>query len=56
MSVNIEHLETEVVAEGQPPAPRGEAAESWEELDRLRQLQHLLQKDLQRLAAEGYDD
>lgn len=62
MSVHVQRLESDVTVEPEAVAGEGAAAPamsegmSWEELDRLRQGQRAVCRDLRRTCARGFDD
>jgi hypothetical protein len=58
MSVHIDQLTSEVVAEPEPAAPGGgaEAEEWWDALDRVRRSASRIARDRARICAEGFDD
>jgi hypothetical protein len=56
MSVHVDSLSTEVVAEPEPGSPETGEQTHWEELDRLRALRARLERDRLRTHAAAYDD
>ena len=55
MSVHIDQLSTEVIAETEP-SPQAEVTMGWQEVDRVRQAHACARRDSLRTAAEGFDD
>jgi hypothetical protein len=55
MSVHVDQISTEVIAETEP-APQAAVTMGWQEVDMVQQALACARRDRLRTAAEGFDD